>query len=69
MPDLKFYALSFDLVVDTEDDFILVAMSLPYSYSKLISFLKEAEIMSRDDDQIQFSIKSVSKTVCGNDVP
>lgn len=46
-------------------------MSLPYSYSKMISFLKEAELIAQEDplNTLQFSIKSVCTSLCGNDVP
>lgn len=49
----------------------MVAMSPPYSYTKMIAFLKEAEILAQQDpiNTLEFSIKSVCLTVCGNDVP
>jgi hypothetical protein len=42
---------------------------MPYSYTKLVTFLKEAEAISQNDKLLQFNVKSLCRSVCGSDIP
>jgi len=39
----RLYTLSFSLCFDDDRDYVLVAMNLPYSYSKLVDFLRREQ--------------------------
>ena len=43
-------------------------MNIPYSYSKMMKFLGDC-VENSVSNNIEISVNSIAKTVCGNDVP
>lgn len=72
----RFYTLSFSLTFPYENDYVMVAMNLPYSYSRMMGFLKgQAERVGginearRGKNKVRFEVRTVGYSLSNISVP
>ena len=69
----KFYKLTFTLKFKYDNDYILVSANLPYSFSRLASYLdrfnKQFNISCSEEEIANLKIIGLGRTFCGNNVP
>jgi hypothetical protein len=56
-------------VLPYENDYVMIAAGLPYSFSRLIHNLNLFQSEAIKNKNIAFEVNSISKTICNNDVP
>lgn len=65
----KFYCLSFELEFEHKNDYIQVAVGMPYSYSRLIHNLRKCEQLARESEKIYWEMNSIAHSLSNNAVP
>lgn len=66
----RLYTLSFSLIFEEERDYVLIAMNLPYSYSKLMEYLrKEQSLLESNPSEVRMRVETIGYSLSNNAVP
>ena len=65
----KYYALSFEVTFQHENDYVCLAMNIPYSYSRLIHNLKICESLAEQEEDRIWKMETIAYSICNNAVP
>lgn len=64
-----YFTLSFEVVFEEEDDFNMLSLSLPYSYTKLINTLSDLETQATGNEHISWQMTTIAYSLGNNQVP
>jgi murein tripeptide amidase MpaA len=66
----RLYTLSFTLMFEEDRDYVLVAMNLPYSYSRLMDFIrKEQALQETRQSEVNMRLETIGYSLSNNAVP
>jgi len=63
------YTLSFDIEFHNDKDYIMIATTIPYSYSKMIQDIYDIQQESEKIGKVKVTISTACHSICNNEVP